>query len=88
MIETLISNGRVAEIAVALIAAEAVVLFWRFRRIGKPRQIAPALAGLAAGAALFLALRASLTGTHGVALFLVIALIAHAMELSLRLSRS
>jgi hypothetical protein len=88
MIETMISSGRIAEIALALIAAEAILLFWFFWRNGKSRQIAPAFAGLAAGAALFLALRATLAGTHGIALFLAIALVAHVTELALRLGRS
>jgi hypothetical protein len=88
MIGSLISSGRIADIALALIAAEAILLFWLFRRNGKSRQIAPALAGLAAGAALFLALKAALTGTYEIALFLLIALIAHTTELALRLRRS
>ena len=87
MIDSQISSGRVADIALVLIAAEAAFLLWFFRRCGRPREITPTLAGLAAGAALFLALRASLTEAHGIALFLAIALAAHVTELALRLGR-
>jgi hypothetical protein len=88
MIQDLIASGRVAEIAIALICLEAIVLLMFLRRRGRGHQVAPTLAGLAAGAALFLALRASLMETPGIALFLAAALLAHATELALRLRQS
>lgn len=88
MIETWIASGRIVDIALVLIGAEALLLVWLLRRMGHLRQIAPALAGLAAGAGLFMALKVALTGGHDITPFLAFALVAHATELALRLGRS
>lgn len=82
----LFATGRVVDLALALMVAEALVLalYWRLRRRGIP-GIDLAI-NLLAGAALLLALRAALTGAGWpwVAAWLAAALAAHAGDLARR----
>jgi uncharacterized protein (DUF983 family) len=83
----LFSSGRVADLVLLVLAAEACLLALWHRRSG--RGMAPlAILGLALpGAALVLALRFALTGAAWpwIALALVAALLAHLLDLALRL---
>jgi hypothetical protein len=60
--ETLLANGRAADIPLAVIALEFVVLVLRARRGGRMAAAVALFFVLAPGACLLLALRASLTG--------------------------
>lgn len=79
------ASGRVVEMILLLVAAEAAVLWWFARRTG--RGTGPLLATLAAGACLLLALRAALvqSGALWIGAFLAAALIAHTFDLAARL---
>ncbi|NKC32666.1 hypothetical protein HEQ75_17505 [Roseomonas sp. BU-1] len=83
------ASGRVADLVLLVLGAEALLLLaWRWRRGG---GLAPsALAGLVLpGVALVLALRAALVGAAWpwVAAALLAALAAHLFDLALRLRR-
>ena len=87
-VEALFASGRVVDIALALMALEAVGL-WAYRRArAQPFPLADVAWNLAAGACLLLALRAALTqtGWPWVALFLTAALVAHIGDFRRRLS--
>lgn len=89
MMAEFFASGRVADLILLVLAAEALLLLaWR-RRTG--RGLPPmALAGLVLpGVALVLALRAALTGAGWpfVAMALVAALAAHLFDLAQRLRR-
>ena len=84
--ESLFASGLVADIILVLMAVEgiALTLLYRFKGVGvEPRTL---WINLAAGAALFLALRSALTGGNWqtTAMFLIAGLIAHAADLSAR----
>jgi hypothetical protein len=78
----LYTGGLIADIVVAVLALEAVVLAFFVRRSPAFPQL---LAGLAAGLCLVLALRAALTnsGWQSLAVFLTLSFLAHAIELRL-----
>lgn len=81
----LVASGRIADIAMAVIFIEALVIGVVFRR----RPLAALSLTLASGFALLGALRAALTGaTAGlVALWLLAALAAHASDIVSRLRK-
>ena len=85
MIE-LITSGRVVDVILVVVAIEFIVLALHHRRTG--RGIAPAaiLPNLLAGIFLLLALRAASGSGHAawVALFLLLALLAHLADLQRR----
>lgn len=86
----LFASGRVIDAILVLVALEAVALLaWR-ARTGRGPAPRPLLCNLASGAALMLAVRASLTGAAWpvVAACLLGALGAHAGELALRIRDS
>ena len=81
------SSGAIVDIALLLIAIEAVVLLF-VARYGKIRVTAwPILANLASGACLLLAVRAALIGADWpyVALAMTGAFVAHAIDLIARI---
>ena len=82
----LIENGTLPLMILGIMALEAVLVSAVFLRRGKTRAIPQLLAGLAAGAALVLALRAALLdqGWDIIARFLLVSLLAHAAELGLK----
>jgi hypothetical protein len=86
-VEALISGGGIADVVLALLVLEGVVVGVAMRRTGF--GLAGFTAGLAAGAFLVLALRAALAGSgwQAIATFLALAFVAHATELSIRLRR-
>ena len=81
----LFASGRIVDVVLLLVAAEAVVIL-AWRRRAKPGAGA-LLVNLASGACLMLALRAALVGAHWtwLALALLGALAAHLADLWLRL---
>lgn len=81
--EGLFASGRIIDIILVGVAAEAVLLFVLCRGVGR---FAPFGATIAAGAALMLALRAALTGSAWpvVAGWMLVGLVAHAADLVLR----
>lgn len=84
--QELIGSGRVADVVLAVMALEAVVLlaFLRPRRAG----LIGLLGNLAGGAALVLALRFALTGMdwQWIAGALLLSMSGHALDLATRLS--
>ncbi|MFO1160365.1 MAG: hypothetical protein U1E60_16115 [Reyranellaceae bacterium] len=87
--QELFASGRVVDLILVLMIAEAVVLGLLYRRTGRGVALR-ALAGvLLAGGFLLLALRAALTGAAWpwVAAFLVLGLLAHLADLAARWSR-
>lgn len=84
--EHIFASGLVADIVLAVMAAEALGMMVLKGRDWPASRVAAHLAGLCAGAFLVLALRAALTGTGwpAIALFLSLSFLAHAAELILR----
>ena len=58
----LFASGRIIDIVLALVAIEVAALPWILKRLGSPVALKSLLPNIAAGAALMLALRFSLTG--------------------------
>lgn len=89
--QQIIESGRIADIVLLVMAAEAVgiLLYARLRQL-PARRIAETLAGLAAGASLVMALRFALTGSGWIfiAAALVASFVAHLTETLLRLGRA
>lgn len=89
--QQIIESGRIADIILIVMAAEAVgiLLYARLRQLPS-RSIAETLAGLAAGASLVIALRFALTdsGWIFIAAALVASFVAHLTETLLRLGRA
>ena len=82
----LFASGRIVDLILALMAAEALVAVALYRRRGRRQQLADLLAYLASGACLLLALRFALTqGWWGwIALCLAAAFVVHLTELRRR----
>jgi len=90
MLETiaaLVQTGRIVEFALAIVAVEAIVLIVRKDRLGGGAALLKALAHLASGGFLMIALWCALTGQawSWVAGALLGALLAHACDLALAL---
>jgi len=85
----LFATGRIVDLILVLVAAEAAFLVWYHRRTGKgvsPRDLLP---NLISGACLFLALRGALVGAGWpvIGACLAAALAAHLTDLVLRWRR-
>jgi hypothetical protein len=82
----LFASGRIVDLILALMAAEAVVLAVHYRRTGRGVALPDLAVNLAAGAGLLLALRAALTGAGWTwtAGWLALALAAHLADLARR----
>jgi hypothetical protein len=82
----LFASGRIVDLILALMAAEAVVLAVHYRRTGRGVPLPDLAVNLAAGAGLLLALRAALTGAGWAwtAGWLTLALAAHLADLARR----
>jgi len=80
------ATGRIVDVILALMALELIVLIIVRKKTTRGLTTAQLTVSLAAGAALLLALRAALTGRpwQSVALWLIVALAAHALDLKLR----
>ncbi len=89
MLGDLVGSGQLVELVLALVALEAAaLLFYRFRTGRGPEPLGLVF-NLAAGSALMLALRAALQEADWtqVAAFLVLALVAHIVDLARRWKR-
>jgi len=87
--ENLISGGRIVDLILLVMAAEAVFLLAYRRRAGKGLAPMAVVLMLLPGAFLLLALRAALTGASSTAIvgWLAAALVAHVADLWARQSR-
>jgi len=87
LVASLVRNGHVVDIALALIVLEAALLAWIGRRRARPLLGVGLFAHLAAGACLLMALKSALVtaGWQQVALWLLGGLVAHAVDLGVRL---
>jgi hypothetical protein len=85
----LFANGAAADLVIALLVAEAIVLLAYARRTGGGLPPLEVLTGVGAGVALVLGLRAALVdaGWQAICLPLAAGGILHAVDLSLRLRR-
>lgn len=87
--QDLFASGRIVDLILLLMVAEAAMLVLHNRRTGRGLPARQAVTVLMAGGFLMLALRASLTGESwsAVALFLGLGLIAHLADLAGRWRR-
>lgn len=87
MIESFVASGHAADLVLAIMALEAIILSVYLRRKGLSRSIPGFMAALLAGAALVLALRAALAGGDlgVIALCLGASFIAHLAEIALKI---
>lgn len=85
--ESLFASGRIVDLALAVLLAEAALLSLLYWRKGRAAEALRLLPVLVAGACLLAALRAALTGGAWpvMALSLTGALLAHLADLGLRL---
>ncbi len=88
--EALFASGHIADVALAVMALEAVALWALTARRGDGGFYRSLLANLAAGAFLVLAVRLALTDANWqwIAGALLLSLLAHGADLSLRLRAS
>jgi len=80
------ATGRIVDGILALMVLELIVLIIVRKKTGRGLTTGKLMVSLAAGAALLLALRSALAGLpwHNVALWLIVALAAHVLDLKLR----
>lgn len=89
MLQSLIEGGTIAWIALAILAAELLALAVYHRTTGRGISLRSALPMLLAGAGLWMALGAALTGAGWlwIAVGATVALMAHAVDLAVRWHR-
>jgi hypothetical protein len=85
--DTLFASGRIADIALIVMAVEAIILRVVIAYRGDALPYRALLANLAAGACLVIAVRLALVGAHWqwIALVLAASLLAHSTDVALRL---
>jgi len=85
--EALFTSGRIADIALGVMAVEAVILYALTAYQGYAEQYRALLANLAAGASLVIAVRLALVGAdwQWIAAALAMSLLAHSLDLIMRL---
>ena len=85
MLEHAFTSGHIADLMLVMLALEAAIVVALARRPGHFSSGGKLLASLAAGACLVFALRGALTDAawQSVAACLILALVAHVVELSL-----
>jgi hypothetical protein len=86
----LFSSGRAVDAILMFMVFELIVLIIVRKKAARGLQPVPLMVSLAAGAALLLSLRAALVGQswRTIAAWLILALIAHLLDLTLRWSVS
>lgn len=90
LFEALFSSGRIIDLILLLVVAEAVLLAWVGRRGQQAGLFASIAPTLISGALLLLTVRAALAGLWWgwIASFLTLALISHVVDLALRWRRN
>ena len=85
--ESLFASGRIADIALAVMAAEAVIIYMVIAYQADVVRYRALFANLAAGACLVIAVRLALVGANWqwIAVALAASLLAHSTDLALRL---
>jgi len=89
MLEDLFTSGRIADLALAVLALELVALALIRRRLGRGPSLAALAFNAASGAGLLLALRSALAGWDwtATAAFLTLSLLAHLGDAAIRWRR-
>jgi hypothetical protein len=84
--EPLFASGRIIDLILLMVAAEAALLAWLGRRSGRASLFADVAPTLVSGALLLLTVRAALAGAWWgwIALILTLALLSHGVDLFLR----
>lgn len=84
--EALFASGRIIDLILLLVAAEAAFVAWLGPRVGRERLFTNIAPTLVSGALLLLSVRAALVGLWWgwIALILTLALISHGIDLALR----
>jgi hypothetical protein len=82
----LFASGRIIDLILVLVAAEAALLAWLAPRGGRPALFASIAPTLVSGALLLVTVRAALAGLWWgwIALLLTLALVSHGIDLALR----
>jgi hypothetical protein len=85
----LFASGRIIDLILLMVAAEAVLIAWLHRRTKRRPTLADIGPTLVSGALLLLTIRAALTGSWWgwIALILTLALVSHLIDLALRWRR-
>jgi hypothetical protein len=85
----LFASGRIIDLILLMVAAEAVLIAWLHRRTQRRPTLADIGPTLVSGALLLLTIRAALTGSWWgwIALILTLALVSHLIDLALRWRR-
>jgi len=85
-LEPLFASGRIIDLILLMVAAEAALLAWLDRRNGRASLFADVAPTLVSGALLLLTVRAALGGAWWgwIALILTLALLSHSVDLVLR----
>jgi hypothetical protein len=88
--EALFASGRIADIALGVMALEAVVVYVLTALRGDGERYRALLTNLAAGACLVIAVRLALVGAdwRWIAAALAASLVAHSLDLAMRLRSS
>jgi hypothetical protein len=87
--EHLFTNGRIIDLILLMVAAEAILISWLHQRSGRGPALAEIGPTLISGALLLLTVRVALTGAWWgwIALILTLALVSHLIDLALRWRR-
>lgn len=88
--EAFFSSGSVADVALGVMVLEAIILYVLIAYRGDVERYRSLMANLAAGASLVIAVRLALVGAHWqwIAAALAASLVAHSVDLALRLRRA
>ena len=84
----LFESGRIVDLVLLLVVLEVAALPWLLQRLGSSLRLAQLLPNIAAGAALFIALRLAISGAawHWIAAAMIAALLAHLYDLNQRIN--
>ena len=83
----LFASGRIVDLVLLLVVLEVAALPWLLQRMGSRVRLGQLLPNIAAGAALFIALRLTISEAswHWVAVAMIAALLAHLVDLNQRI---
>jgi hypothetical protein len=88
-VDELFSSGRAADIIIAVLVIEALILFAIYRRTGRGLKPVLIASNLASGLCLVLALKGALTDAHwtSISMWLLAGFAAHGADLAARWKR-